>query len=294
MSLKRIERRRCPHDRWFRTEANLSSIMRAMSNYDDDMTWPKPINETTVPIWVRMERYEAQKTKRRPDGMTWGPAIKIGSQNSPEVVMHGYHHSCGLFYDYHIDGYDASEDGKWLYYPLTSDCPGWGEDVSVYHCDKCGNHLYRDDFGLREDNLSACLMDGGLVCRLCEWHGMIAASEVQKRMGLCRLLATYVGKDCTRSLNRGFEMFARKVSPGGKPLQTRVWLDCKWSFSWSTLAFDEGEWKRYMHGGLILHGPTPTKNDDNTYSFETWDYGEKKTRPATAAEVAAMCWSIHT
>ena len=100
MGLKRIERRRCPHDRWFKTEAKLNSLLRAMANYDDDKyTWPASFNETTVPIWVRMERYEAQKTLRRPDGMTWGPVIKIGSQNSPEVPMFGYHHNCGLFYD---------------------------------------------------------------------------------------------------------------------------------------------------------------------------------------------------
>ena len=76
MALRRIERRRCPHDRWFKTEANLNSLLRYRTLYDDDKAhWPDSLRETRVPIWVRMEIYEAQKTPRRPDGKTWGPVI---------------------------------------------------------------------------------------------------------------------------------------------------------------------------------------------------------------------------
>jgi hypothetical protein len=294
MSLRRIERRRCPHDRWFRTEANLNSILRSMTHHDDEEArWPKSLCETTVPIWVRMERYKAQETKRRPDGMTWGPVIKIGTLNSPEVPMFGYHHSCGLSYDYRLDGIDASEDGKWLYHPPEGE-DGWGEDVSVYECSKCHEHLYRDDFGLREDKHSACLKDGEVVCRACDWHGMIAPAEVRARIDTCRRLADHVGPECLRKFDRDIEIMARKVSGGGRPLQTRLWLDGDWSFTWSTLAYDEGEWKRYMHGGLIMHGPRPLLNGDLTYSFEQYDYGDKEWRNATVEEVSRLEWCIHT
>ena len=299
MSLRRIERRRCPHDKFFRTTARLNSILRAMANYNDDkIDLAKPIwdviNETTVPIWVRMEKYKAQETKRNPDGMIWGPVIRIGTMTSPEIPLFGYHHAAGLFYDYTLDGIDASDDGRWLYYPIEGD-GSWGEDVSVYECSKCGKHNYRDDFGIRHD-LSACLMDGELVCRACDWHGMIATSEVQQRMGLCRLLASHVGGNAPRSLERAFEMFERKVSGCGNALQTRLWLDGEWSFTWSTLWFDKeaSEWKRYMHGGLIMHGPQPAKTDNNDWSFSTWDYGKSCVRAATPAEVANIEWSVHT
>jgi hypothetical protein len=291
--LTRIERRRCPHDHWFQTTARLNSILRCMTHYDDESaTWPKALNEVTVPIWVRMEKYKAQETKRRPDGMTWGPVIKIGTQDSPEIQMFGHHHACGLFYDWRLDGHDASEDGKWLYHPLPGGAD-WGEDLSVYECSKCGNHLYRDDFGVRHD-LSACLMDGEVVCRACDWHGMIAPSDVRTRMEDCRRLAAYIGKDAQRSLERGFEMFGRKRSGSDLPLQTRVFLDGEWSFFWSTLVHTEEGWKKWMHGGLIMHGPTPTMQNDGTFLFSQWDYAEKKTRTATPTEVARIEWSIHT
>lgn len=266
--------------------------MRSATHYNDNIDWPPWINDVTVPIWVRMERYKAQETKRRLDGMTWGPIIKIGTQDSPEVNMCGMHHAAGLSTDYHLDGYDASEDGKWLYYPLEGGAD-WGEDVSVYECSKCGKHLYRDDFGVRHD-LSACLMDGDLVCRSCDWHGMIMDAEVQTHAEKCRLLAAHVGQDAQRSLERGFEMFARKLSGSEKPLQTRVWKDGEWSFFWSTLALVDGEWKRWMHGGLIMHGPTPAKTENNDWSFSTWDYANKCARAATPTEVANVCWSVHT
>ena len=281
-----------------------------MANYNDDaIDLPKRIsdvvNETTVPVWVRMEKYKSQVTRDRPDGMRMGPVIRIGTMDSPEVVMHGYHHNCGLFHDYTFDGDpDTREDGGWMYYPFEV-AGDHGDDVSVYECDKCGKHLYRDDFGRRMHN-SACLMDGSVVCRECEWHGLIAHAEVQERVRACRHLAAYAdgfGKtgDVLRSFERGMQTFERKVSGGGNALQTRLWLDGDWSFSWSTLWLDKeaGEWKRYMHGGFILHGPRPLKNaapgfEPSPYSFEQYDYGTKAWRNATVEEVSRMNWSIHT
>ena len=47
-------------------------LFRAMSHYNDDALEALPkrindvINETTVPIWVRMEKYKAAETKAHP------------------------------------------------------------------------------------------------------------------------------------------------------------------------------------------------------------------------------------
>ena len=49
-----------------------------------------------------------------------------------------------------------------------------------------------------------------------------------------------------------------------------------------------------MHGGLIMHGPTPAKTDGGDWSFSTWDYGKSCVRAATPAEVANIEWSVHT
>jgi hypothetical protein len=299
VSLRRIERRRVPTDRWFRTTAKLNSLFRAMSHYIDDRVELHPsindvVNETSVPVWVRMEKYKAMETPSHPDGLIWGPVIKIGTFNSPDVAMFGYHNACGLFRDYTFDP-NASDrdDGGWIYHPYEMAGFMAGEDVSVYECDKCGKHNYRDDFGQRFHN-SACLMDGSLVCRDCEWTGMIMHEEVTDRARKCRELAKYVGAECARSLERGFEDFARRESGNGTPLQTRVWLDSKWSFTWSTRALVDGVWKPYIHGGLIMHGPTPTQQDDGTYLFETYDYGLKAVRSATTEEIDHIRWSTHT
>ena len=187
MSLRKIERRRVPTDRWFRTTAKLNSIIRAMSHYDEDAFESMPkricdvINETSVPIWVRMEKYKAMETKAHPDGMIWGPVITIGTMNSPDVQMFGYHHNCGLFRDGTLDGHssDEREDGGWIYYPYEEQCVPY-EDVSVYECDICHEHCYRDDFGIRW-NKSATIFDGGLVCRDCEVHGLIAPADDPRR-----------------------------------------------------------------------------------------------------------------
>ena len=171
--------------------------------------------------------------------------------------------------------------------------------MSVYQCDKCSEHLYRDDFGVRHDR-SACLMDGGIVCRACDWHGMIATVRGAGSDGeVPSTSPAYVGQKARSSLERGFEMFERKSAPAAtSPLQTRVWLDGDWSFSWSTLVKDDGEWKRYMHGGLIMHGPTPSKTENGDWSFSTWDYGPSvlvrqhrtRWRTSSGASIPERCY----
>ena len=296
MALRKVTRRRAPLDgTWFRTSARLQSIMRAAARYDDEMNWPSFVEDTMVPVWVRMEKYKAAETREHPDGMIHGPVVKVGLLDSPELALHGNHHAAGLYADYTLDSLDAGVTGeRWIYTVLDGDyATSPGEEVSLYLCDKCGHGLFRDDFGRRHSH-SACLKDGELVCRECDWHGIILTDEVYQRAEKCRNLADYVGADCRRSLERGFEDFARKESGNGTPLQTRVFLDGEWSFFWSTRGLRESEWKPYMHGGLIMHGPTPKPQDDGTYLFETYDYGLKAVRPATTAEIDYIHWSIHT
>jgi hypothetical protein len=100
MALKKMTRRRAPLDgSWFRTTARLQSIMRAACSYDDEMRWPSFVEDTIVPVWVRMEKYKAQETRQHPDGMIYGPVIKVGGFESPEIELFGSHHSAGLEYD---------------------------------------------------------------------------------------------------------------------------------------------------------------------------------------------------
>ena len=40
-----------------------------------------------------------------PDGMRWGPVVRVGTVESPEIEMCGEHHACGLTTDYGLDGH---------------------------------------------------------------------------------------------------------------------------------------------------------------------------------------------
>jgi hypothetical protein len=272
-----------------------------MSHYDDEAFESTPkricevINETSVPIWVRMEQYKAQETRSHPDGMIWGPVIKIGTMHSPDVPMFGYHHACGLFRDGTLDGHSSDErpDGGWIYYPYEEQCVP-NVDVSVYACDICHERCYRDDFGVRW-NKSATIFDGGLVCRDCEVHGLIAPSEAREQMDRASKLARFIGGDTLHSYERGMEMFGRKTTGGGRACQTRLYKEDMYSFGWSTLVLgDDGKWKPWIHGGFIKHGPDAKPADGGGYDFTTWDYGKKCVRPATPEEINHICWSTHT
>src|SRR5487761_2349520 len=199
MALTKIQRNRTPLDgSWFRTTANLNNILRAQSLYDDDMTWPKFVNDTTVPVWLSMRKYKAQETRENPDGMIHGPVMRLGTFDSPEVAMFGHHHAVGLFYDYHLDGH--SGERKWLYRPFDYNFPPPGEDVSVYRCDSCNHDLYRDDQGRRRD-LSACIFDGGLVCRDCDVTGLVFDAETETQLERASRLADYIGGECRKNLD---------------------------------------------------------------------------------------------
>jgi hypothetical protein len=298
MALRKVTRRRCPTDgSWFRTEAHLDSILRSMSRdkrRSDDMEWPN-VGGVWVPIWARMEKYKAQETKAVPDGMIWGPIIKIGSWNSPEIRMFGHHHSCGLSTDWNLDQGDAPDDKRWIYAVIDGDLLSGGEDVSFYNCSACKKSLYRDDRGLRDHN-SATIMDGGLVCRECEWTGLVASAGSQKQIERCQKLADYIGGDAAASFKRNLDHLSEKSYGNNCQTQVRVWPEDQFSFTWSRKVREAGEtqWRNGMHGGLIQHGPAPKLEEDGTFTFTVWDYELHKLREATQEEIDNIRWSIHT
>ena len=289
MALTKTTRRYCPNDGTpFRTTANLNSLMRSISHYNDDMSWPKEIEDVIVPVTIQMRLYKGGASRQRPDGMIYGPVVRIGTEDSPEIEMFGMHHAAGLTNDYKLDDDPIN---RWIYKPLDG-CHGPGEECSVYRCDLCNNNLYRDDLSRRHDR-SACLVDGSLVCRDCEVTGLVHDQEVEDRLARCRTLADFFGTQCRKQLDRMIERLSGGFS-FGSPSQTRLFQDGEWSFFWRTIVHTASGDKEGMHGGLIQHSPHPTLNDDGSFTFTIWDHGLKRERQATAEEVGNIHWGIHT
>ena len=163
--------------------------------------------------------------------------------------------------------------------------------MSVYRCDTCNHDLYRDDRGRRYD-LSACIFDGGLVCRDCDVTGLVYDEETETQLERALRLADYVGGDCHKRLVRHIEQLGRGFSFGSKS-QTRLFREDKFSFNWSTIVFTREGKKRGLNGGLIQHGPCPIEDGDR-FKFRTWDYGLKCEREATKVEIEGIHWGIHT
>lgn len=294
MALTHQPRRFAPCDgTWFQSTAWLGHILRAASRHDDSMHWPKSMEDTRVPVWIKMEQYKAQETRENPSGMMFGPVVRIGTMQSPEIEMFGHHGAAGLFHDYRLN-YDDPDGTKWIYrpYSYTSSHYAPGEDASVYQCDQCMELLYRDDMGRRFDR-SACIFDGGLVCRDCEVTGLVYDQEVSDRLDLARKLADRVGGDCRSNFENRLNSLGFP-SYFGSPSQTRLYKDGKWSFGFSISVFtDEGR-KKGLHGGFIQHGPCPTLNEDGTFKFTEWDYKNSCIRDATPDEISGIRWSTHT
>jgi hypothetical protein len=263
--------------------------MRDASRYDDEISWPGFVEDTMVPVWARMESHQGEKTPTNADGTYYHAVAKVGSlEFSPEVKLCSPY-SAGLLKDSTLDGWD--NENKWIYRVFESD-PMLGEDASVYACDQCGHHLYRDDLGLRHSH-SACLFDGGLVCRDCEYLGAIIPAEVLVRLNLCRTLADSISIECRQQFEGQVATLSR-VESWGKPAQTRWFLDPhKWSFFWSERVLTDDGWKPSLHGGLIQHGPRPVLSD-GAFAFTTWDYSQQRERRATDDEIKGICWGIHT
>jgi hypothetical protein len=296
VSLVKLSKKRCPLDenRVFVSMGNLNSLLRVMSHYSDECVWPSDVNKIDVPVFVRMVRYKAGESRLVPDGMRWGPMVRVGSVESHEINMCGYHYAAGIATDMGLDGCDAGDNHKWLFdavdHPFNTLC----EDAGIYRCDICNEHVYRDDFGLRF-NRSATIFDGSLVCRDCEVHGLIAPRETREQMDRAHKLASFIGGDALASYLRGMEQYQQKTTGGGRPCQTRLYKEDMYSFGWSTLVQnDEGVWHRWIHGGFIKHGPNAEPAEGGDYNFTTWDYGQKCVRSATTEEINHIHWSSHT
>ena len=292
MALMKLVRHRAPVDGGtFRTMAQLDRILRVATDHDQEMRLPDVCDETKVPIYVRMVKYKAQKTPVTPDRMIYGPVVRIGSMDSPEIEMFGRHWAAGLTQDYHLDGFEKTD--KWLYRPMSCDIDPAGEDVSFYLCDKCQTSLYRDETGRRQ-NHSACLFNGSLVCRDCEVTGLVYDHDTAEQLARARKLAGFVGDACLANLNsrvaqlnQGFRF--------GRPSQTRLFREDKFSFNWSCVIFNEdGTRKQGINGGLIQFGPRPIEMDLDRYEFRTWDDTLAAERDATHDEIKGIHWSIHT
>jgi hypothetical protein len=297
MSLTKTIRRRAPIDgSWFKTTANLDNLLRIAAIHEgkwqeEDMKWPVITGKLHVPVWIRMHLYEGGKCKENPTGMLYGPVVKIGTVDAPELEFYGHHHNAGLEYDSDIDGFDYPR--KWLYRPASDDPNSLGEDASYYWCDKCKNRLYRDDLGRRYNN-SACIFVGGLVCRDCEVTGLIYDSEVEKQIVRCNKLASFLGEKHRQQFERQIDQVGGKTF-FGMPSQTRLYREDKFSFGWSTFYFTpSGSKEQGMNGGLIKHGPSVIEKPDGGYEFRLYDYKEKCEREATSAEVGNISWGIHT
>lgn len=74
----------------------------------------------------------------------------------------------------------------------------------------------------------------------------------------------------------------------GKSCQTRLFLDCKWSFFWRDIVFTPEGKKDGMVGGLIQHGPIPHLHDDGSFTFTTRDDAQKCERQATEDEIRGI------
>jgi hypothetical protein len=296
VALRKVTRFRAPIDgSWFRTQARLNGILRATTGYDDINVYPSWVDKTTVPIWVSMRPYKAQETRKNPSGMMFGPVVKVGATDAPEVEMFGHHWAAGLSYDDVLRGDWGGESlDRWIYHPDPSGNPldARGEDASFYVCDKCEQTLYRDERGERSHN-SATIFNGSLVCRDCDVTGLVMDADAEKQLMRCYALANHVGEGLPDRLARMVDRLAGGFS-FGSPCQTRLFKSDDYSFNWSTTVFTEEGKRRGMNGGLIQFGPHPKETGVDGYTFRQWDYSLKAERDATPEEVANISWSIHT
>jgi hypothetical protein len=119
-------------------------------------------------------------------------------------------------------------------------------------------------------------------------------STAEEQLDRCRKLAQFLGDDHISKFERQIEHLSHGFC-WGRPSQTRLFKEDRFSFAWSTIMLmDDDTRKQGMNGGLIQHGPCPIIGEDGKYRFETYDYGAKKVREATPEEVGNISWSIHT
>lgn len=303
--LKHFHRHRMPTDgSWVRTEAGLDSIVRETQRNMSDADYhslPVCLEGAWVPIWVKLVPHQGEATPQNEAGTYYHPIVRVGHAGCTKEIEMWSCYAAGLNQDGTLDGWE--NHNLWHYRPLdehysfTGIVPP-GEDTSTYECSICEQVLYRDESG-RRDNRSATIFDGGLVCRNCEVNGPVYSQDVENRLALVRRMCAYIGEkyqtDATAMFERQWDRLKRDTT-WGKPNQTRIWLDGRWSFYWRDFPLVEVGKPRgqVMNGGLIQHGPTPVANPDGSFSFFTYDYDIHGTRPATDDEIRNLHYSVHT
>jgi len=187
--------------------------------------------------------------------------------------------------------WDAEESGKrrhgtggYLYEPASDNldaCPGG--DYSLYFCDQCNKFVvpWSND-------------DGDLVCAGCDpLNGIIYDEKTADQIDRARALADFVGPECRNNLESRLNFLGMREA-WNRLSRCYLHTEDDFSFYFVLCCYDEGQWKRGMNGGLIMHGPHVEITPDGSYKFTTWDYAEKRSRSATQEEINYIHWSTHT
>lgn len=301
--LKCYPRRRMPTDgTWVKTEASLDGIVRHLNRHaseEDRRGLPMQLEGVWVPIWVKLVPHKGQATPQNPEAIYYHPIIRI-HEGTEEIELWS-EYVAGLSRDGRLDG--IYNHNHFHYHPLASHyacamASPPGEDTSIYGCSLCEKEMYRDDLGRSEDNC-ATIFDGTLVCRNCEVPGATYSRKVEERLdkikNLCVEIKEKTGEDLYQGFSRQWDFLTRTSWGNGAKRQSRVFLDCKWSFYWVSFAIRPNKPAvRDMNGGLIMHGPVPVPQEDGTHKFVKFDYELQRDRGATIDEIKSIHWSIHT
>ncbi len=242
--------------------------------------FPRELAEGEKPYWTHNSQYQCRATCEE-------------DKYKDRIYTHAIYWDFDLIqcqHDHRV-GFDAAESdhywngtGGFLYTPGSDDpeeCPG--EDRSIYQCSKCEKWVtpHSDD-------------EGNLLCPVCgPVTGLVHEENVGDQIERARALASFVGSDCRNHLEQCLNMLAYREG-WDRPAQTLLYNEDKFSFYFQMRSLVDGQWKRGMNGGLICHGPHVSLGDDGAYVFTTWDYAEKRSRPATQEEINYIHWSTHT
>jgi hypothetical protein len=256
--------------------------------------FPRELDEGEEPYWTHSAQYRIRDTtdESKYRNGTYTYAIYW------DFDLIQVYHDHRVFYDEDESKKWWSGEGGHLYIPGSDDpdeCPG--PDYSLYQCSNCEKWVqpHSDD-------------DGNLVCPECgPLYGLVHGVKTAEQIERARALASFVGPKCRDELERRLNFLAHREG-WGYPSQTLLYGEDQFSFYFVMQSFVDGQWKRGMNGGLIMHGPHVEEVNssalpkgqhvevapDGGYAFTTWDYQEKRSRPATEAEIRSICWSTHT
>ena len=252
--------------------------------------FPRELDEGEEPYWTHSSQYRIRdtndETKYR-DG-TYTYAIYWDF----DLIQ--------VYHDHRVS-YDEGESKKWwsgegghLYVPASDDpekCPG--PDYSLYQCTDCEKWVqpHSDD-------------DGNLVCPECgPLFGLVHGVKTAEQIERARALASFVGPKCRDELERRLNFLAHREGWGhpvpDPPLQRGPVQLLLRDAVLRGRAVEAGHerWPdhaRPARGGSPLPWQHVEITPDGGYAFTTWDYQEKRSRPATDAEIRSICWSTHT